>query len=395
MMKAELSRARRPRDLLVCLSHLRWNFVFQRPQHLMTKAAAVFDVIFVEEPEFETIPTAYLRLMSRDGVLVVTPILPKGETDPETVVAVHLRRLLDSFEASRRVVWYYTPMALPLAREIDADCIVYDCMDELSAFRNPPPNLGQREEQLLATCDVVFTGGRSLYEAKCLRHPSVHCFPSSVDVSHFGKARAAGRSEPPDMANIPGPRIGFFGVIDERCDIDLIEGLAALRPDWHFVLIGPTAKIDPSALPQAANLHWLGMKSYAELPACLGALDIGFMPFADNESTRFISPTKTPEFLAAGLPVVSTPIRDVVRDYGEDGLVEIASGVEETHAAIVRLLERPREHWLAQVDARLATLSWDATWQAMHALLRPFLTEGVVPEDIESRQVQFSGVSHV
>lgn len=395
MMNAEPPRIRRPRDLLVCLSHLRWNFVFQRPQHLMIRAAAAFDVIFVEEPEFDAVAATYLRLTSRDGVLVATPVLPHGEGDPEAIVAAHLRQLLASFDAPRRVVWHYTPMALPLVRQIDADCIVYDCMDELSAFRDPPAGLQLREDQLLGRCDLVFTGGRSLHEAKRERHHAVHCFPSSVDVGHFGKAREPGRRDPDDMAAIPRPRIGFFGVIDERCDLPLIEGLATARPDWHFVLIGPTAKIDPDSLPQAANLHWLGMKSYPELPAYLGALDAGFMPFADNESTRFISPTKTPEFLAAGLPVVSTPVRDVVRDYGEPGLVEIASGVEAMEAAIGHVLARQREPWLEAVDQALSSQSWDATWQAMHALVRPFLDQDAVADGAAANDVQRSGVSHV
>lgn len=395
MMNAETPRNRRPRDVLVCLSHLRWNFVFQRPQHLMTRAAAAFDVVFVEEPEFEARATSSIRLMSRDGVLVATPVLPHGEPDPEAAVAAQLNRLLASFGGGRRVVWYYTPMALPLARQVDADCIVYDCMDELSAFRNPPPGLRQREERLLRTCDLVFTGGRSLYEAKRERHPSVHCFPSSVDVRHFGTARHAGQAEPVEFAGIPHPRIGFFGVIDERCDLPLVARLADARPDWHFVLIGPTAKIDPASLPQAPNLHWPGMKTYAELPACLGALDIGFMPFADNESTRFISPTKTPEFLAAGLPVVSTPVRDVVRDYGTNGLVEIAADAVAMEAAIAHLLERPRGEWLARVDAALAHQSWDATWQAMHDLMRPFLGEDETAERAAADPVRYSGVAHV
>jgi glycosyltransferase involved in cell wall biosynthesis len=268
-------------------------------------------------------------------------------------------------EAGRRLIaWFYTPMALEFAGHLAPDVTVYDCMDELSAFRGAPPGLLRLEQALLDRADLVFTGGRSLYEAKRDRHPRVFCFPSSIDAAHFGQARAR-RPDPADQAGIPRPRIGFFGVVDERMDLDLVRALAERRPDWRFVMIGPVAKIDPEALPRLPNLHWLGGKSYADLPAYLSGWDAGFMPFALNESTRFISPTKTPEFLAAGLPVVSTPILDVVRDYGEAGLVEIAEGPAAFADALARALSRPRTEWLKAVDRRLAEISWDRTWEEM------------------------------
>jgi glycosyltransferase involved in cell wall biosynthesis len=255
-------------------------------------------------------------------------------------------------------------MALEFAGHLAPDVTVYDCMDELSAFRGAPPGLLRLEQDLLNRADLVFTGGRSLYEAKRDRHPRVFCFPSSIDAAHFGKARAP-QPDPADQAGIPRPRIGFFGVVDERMDLDLVRALAERRPDWRFVMIGPVAKIDTASLPRLPNLHWLGGKRYADLPAYLSGWDAGFMPFALNESTRFISPTKTPEFLAAGLPVVSTPVLDVVRDYGEAGLVEIAEGPAAFADALARALSRPRTGWLEAVDRRLAEISWDRTWDGM------------------------------
>lgn len=360
------------RSVLLCLSHLRWDFVFQRPQHLMTRAAQDHEVIFFEEPREEPIAGARLDLsLQPGGVLRAVPVLPHGLSVAESFAAQ--RALLDGLLAERAgrrlVAWFYTPMALVFADHIKADVTVYDCMDELSAFRGAPPAMLEMERRLLERADLVFTGGRSLYEAKRDRHPRVHCFPSSIDTAHFGRARGA-VAEPASLAGIPHPRIGFFGVVDERMDLELVAAFAALRPDWQLVMLGPVVKIDAASLPQAPNLHWLGGRSYDELPEYLAHWDMGFMPFALNESTRFISPTKTPEFLAAGLPVISTPVVDVVRDYGEAGLVEIVESAAELAEQADALLARPRAPFLARVDLQLAKNSWDLTWARMAALLR-------------------------
>jgi len=248
--------------------------------------------------------------------------------------------------------------------------IVYDCMDELSAFQGAPPELRQREADLFQQADLVFTGGQSLYEVKRHQHPNVYAFPSSIDVTHFVQARQA-IDDPVDQANIPHPRLGFYGVIDERMDIDLLKGVAIARPDWQLVLIGPIVKIDPASLPQLPNIHYLGGKSYAELPHYLAGWDVALLPFARNESTRFISPTKTPEYLAAGKPVVSTSIRDVVRPYRDLGLVQIADSVPEFVAAVEVALQTAQKdsEWLDRVDAFLAQNSWDKTWASMSHLI--------------------------
>lgn len=377
-IECEATGARRP--TLLVLSHLRWDFVTQRPQHLMTRAARDFDVIFFEEPLFDDAAAPGVDDRQRDGgVRVVQPLLPHGT---DTAAAVDYQRvLLDGLVAGVSgplILWFYTPMALPFARHIAADLIVLDKMDELSAFANAPPLLLALEQELLDLADVVFTGGASMHEAAANRHANIHCFPSSIDAAHFAAARG-GIPEPADQAGITTPRIGFFGVIDERFDIELLRAVAAATPDKQFVMIGPVAKIDPASLPRAANIHWLGGKTYAELPAYLAGWDIGWMPFAINEATKFISPTKTPEFLAAGLPVVSTAIRDVVRPYGEAGLVEIAATRDETLAAFTKVLERPRRDWLAAVDAQLAQGSWDRTWDAMRARMDVILDGTTVP----------------
>jgi UDP-galactopyranose mutase len=354
--------------------------VWQRPQHLLRRAARSFSVVFFEEPTFETGAEPRLNLRETDDVVVANPVLPVGLSGRAAIQAQ--RKLLDGLLTGKpdpAVLWYYTPMALPFSRHLGGSAIVYDNMDELSAFRGASPAMLANEEELLARADLVFTGGFSLYEAKRHRHPDVRPFPSSVDTSHFAAARDYRGSVPSDQVSIPGPRLGFFGVIDERFDVSLLEGMSVLRPDWQFVMIGPVVKIDPGILPRRSNIHWLGRKSYDELPAYLAGWDVGLMPFARNEATRFISPTKTPEFLAAGVPVISSPIADVVRPYGEKRLVRIAETPQEFVACAQAALADRDASWLAEVDRHLAGSSWDLTWAAMNRLIGKKLRPSELP----------------
>jgi glycosyltransferase involved in cell wall biosynthesis len=365
-----------PKPDLVCLSHLRWDFVYQRPQHLMSRFARDRRVFFFEEPVFEDGP-ARLDVSERaGGIRVAVPRLPHG-LPPEEVEAAQrdlLQGLLADHGVADYILWYYTPMALGFSEGLEPSAVVYDCMDELSLFRGAPPSLIDRERRLLKLADLVFTGGQSLYEAKRERHPAVHAFPSSIDAEHFARARRLG-PEPADQAAIPRPRLGYVGVIDERIDLDLLAAAAEARPDWQWVMIGPVVKIDPGSLPRRSNIHYLGMKSYDELPSYLAGWDTALMPFALNESTRFISPTKTPEYLAGGKPVVSTPIRDVVRPYGELELVEIAADPESFVAAAERAMTRygegapARAEWLRRVDDFIARGSWSRTFRHMSDLI--------------------------
>jgi len=341
----------------------------------MSRFAQDRRVIYWEEPEDALPgcePALGVRVCAETGVTVVTPSLPRGL--PEDARDAALKALLDSFLAGEQgpfIRWYYTPMMLPFSRHIAAACTVYDCMDELANFRFAPAQLLELERELFAFADVVFTGGYSLYEAKRDRHPNIHPFPSSVDRAHFAQARAID-AEPADQAQLPRPRFGFYGVVDERMDLELIASLADSHPEWSIVMVGPVVKIDPADLPQRPNLHYLGGKSYDELPTYLGGWDVALMPFAINESTKFISPTKTPEYLAGGRPVVSTPITDVIRHYNDlaglfvaDGAAEFIRKCEEALA-----LAQGSDEWLKEVDAKLANLSWDTTYARMAGLVR-------------------------
>jgi UDP-galactopyranose mutase len=370
---------------IVCLSHLRWNFVYQRPQHLLSRAARHGRVLFVEEPVFGADRAVMEVNESADGVLVAVPRLPEiGDADAQRIQKAFVMEAVARHTPEPYVLWYYTPMALPFTTHLRPAAVVFDCMDELSAFAGAPEALRTYEAELFKKADLVFTGGQSLYEAKRPRHSNVHAFPSSVDAAHFGRARAI-HVDPADQAPIPHLRIGFFGVIDERMDYHLLRGVAAARPLWHLVLVGPTAKIDPAALPRAANIHYLGPKPYAELPAYIAGWDVAMLPFARNDATRFISPTKTPEYLAAGKPVVSTSIRDVVRPYGQQGLARIADTVDGFVAAIeAALAEDPVDRRRA-ADAFLTHLSWDGTWTRMRQLIEQIVAGRPVAHMAEAR----------
>jgi UDP-galactopyranose mutase len=357
---------------LVCFSHLRWDFVYQRPQHLLSRFARTRRVFFIEEPLALSADEAHLELTQRaDGLTVAVPRLPAGISacQADELQASLVEELFAAAGIRRFVLWYYTPMALGATGGLPpALAIVYDCMDELSAFRGAPPELVLREAELFQRADLVFTGGQSLYEAKRRQHPTTHLFPSSVDVAHFARSRTP-QVEPADQAGIPRPRLGFFGVLDERFDADLVAAVADLRPDWHVVLLGPVAKIEAGSLPRRPNIYYLGAKAYADLPVYLAGWDVAMIPFARNAATRFVSPTKTPEYLAAGRPVVSTSIRDVVRPYGEQGLVRIADEPIAFVAAAEAAMAEDAAERLARADACLATTSWDRTWSAMARLI--------------------------
>ena len=338
----------------------------------MTRFARHSRVYFVEEPIFGGLEARLsVSVCPATGVRVVTPMLPQHNEGRGSSTLLHslVQRLLKDDKIDDFIAWYYTPMALEFTSALNPSLTIYDCMDELSAFANAPAALLENERMLYKKADLVFTGGVSLFEAKRSQHERVHLFPSSVDVAHFSKALRI-KEDPADQQPIPRPRIGYVGVIDERMDLGLLDYLAESRPNWQIVLLGPVVKIDPSTLPHRANIHYLGMKKYDELPAYLSSWDVALLPFAQNDATRFISPTKTPEYLAAGLPVVSTPIRDVIRPYGELGLVRIG----KDPAAFLRcveqqLLEGCRPEWQSQVRTYLSKYSWDKTWESMEKLM--------------------------
>jgi len=359
---------------LICFSHLRWDFVFQRPQHLLSRFAKELKVFFVEEPIFDVKEgnDFIKKEVKQRNITVLVPHLVPGRSAElhEQALAALLEDFILENKLSNVIAWYYTPMALAFTQFLKPIVTVYDCMDELSAFVGAPPALKEREAKLFKQADLVFTGGISLYEAKKDYHENIYPFPSSIETEHFGQARQLLR-DPEDQSQIGFPRIGFFGVIDERMDIELVGEVAQLKQEWQFIFIGPVVKIDPANLPKSSNVHYLGMKSYKELPQYISNWNVAMLPFALNESTKFISPTKTPEYLASGKPVVSSAIRDVVKSYGSTGLVNFFGNAREFIAAVEEALRQGNDkQWLDSVDQELAKNSWDLTAQKMLSLIR-------------------------
>ena len=349
--------------MLVAFSHLRWGFVWQRPQHLLSRFAREMPVIVVEEPEDHP-SGADVRVRHDHGVTVVTPLLPNasGKYGFGNHINGQVSRLIESIvpPGADPIYWYYTPMALG-AEPTDTRprLSVYDAMDDLANFRAAPPELRIREARLLAQVDLVFTGGPTLYRQRRDKHPSVHCFPSGVEAAHF--ASPANASPPEGLACRERPILGFYGVIDERLDLPLLAEIADLRPEWTIALIGPVAKIDESAIPERSNIVRFGQQAYEDLPAFLSCFDVALMPFARNDATRAISPTKTLEYLAGGKPVVSTPITDVIDLYGN--VVHIAATANDVVAAAETVLNRTgdeQRRWRAQAAQVVAAHDWDA-----------------------------------
>lgn len=352
---------------LLCFSHLSWNFVFQRPQHLLTRFSKSYQVFYFEEPKIGDSDTYIVNL--QNGVWVVELLITGYDETTNNRIQHLIHKVLKEYKIENYISWYYTPMALQFTSELTPEMVIYDSMDELSAFRFAPPQLLQFEEELFIKADVVFTGGNSLYQAKKSRHHNIHAMPSSIDKEHFGQARSI-QQEPDDQMGIGFPRLGFFGVVDERFDIELLREVSAQRPNWQFVIIGPVVKINPDDLPQASNIHYLGPKTYTELPQYIAHWDIALILFALNESTEFISPTKTPEYLAAGKPVISTAIKDVVQPYGIAGLVQIIDDADSCISAAEKIFaDTEKDGWLTNVDHFLENDSWDYTFSKMNTLI--------------------------
>jgi glycosyltransferase involved in cell wall biosynthesis len=358
---------------LVVHSHLRWDFVWQRPQQILSRLARQHPVLFIEEPMAADGDAGLDISEPHPNVVRVVPRLSAddmGDADRQARAVLPLVQQalrghpLLAGRFGSPVQWFYSPMTAPvLLGQFGARGVVYDCMDELANFRFAPADISAREQFLLARADVVFTGGYQLFEAKSRAHANVHFFGCGVDVDHFGQARGGALAVSPALAGLPGPLLGYFGVIDERLDYGLIAALAEAFPDATVVMAGPLAKVERDQLPAQGNIRWLGQRAYEELPALVKGFDVCLMPFALNDATRYINPTKTLEYLAAGKPVVSTAVADVVRNFGE--VVEVARDNDAFIEAVRRALRETDAARVAEGVARADAATWDATVAAM------------------------------
>ncbi|MXP67984.1 glycosyltransferase family 1 protein (plasmid) [Pantoea sp. Aalb] len=349
--------------VLLVFSHLRWNFVFQRPQHIMSRLAQYYRIFFIEEPIFQVGEPCLLQYQPTSNITVVKPCThikaPGFHDDQINILKSLLINLITNNE--KLLIWFYTPMALPLIDCFQSKAIIYDCMDELSAFRSAPPQLQHRELTLLKYADIIFTGGTSLYESKKHYNSNIYCFPSSVDVAHFEQALDR-NNDHPLQKKIPKFRLGYYGVIDERMDMLLLEAIAKAHPDWQLIMVGPIIKIDVNNLPHMNNIHWFGQQPYEALPHFLAGWDVCLIPFLNNNSTHFISPTKILEYMAAQIPIVSTAIPDVSRHYSD--IVNITfskkSFIEACNRAL-KLTTKERKKLAIKMSKIVANTSWDHT----------------------------------
>ncbi|MCU1497192.1 MAG: glycosyltransferase family 1 protein [Acidimicrobiales bacterium] len=351
------------RDLVV-ISHLRWDWVWQRPQHLISRLAEGRRTWFVEEPREADVDRPVLVTQDVGPVARVWLAVPQGSApagyEPRWVSS-YLEQLPAVVGDTGGIVWLYTALGVEIAAALDPEVAVYDVMDDLSAFKGASPSLALQHLQALRWADLVFTGGRSL-QRSVLQHRAedTYLFASGVEPAHWEKARSGRRRRGRPVA-------GYVGVIDERLDLDLVGRLAQELPEWDLHMVGPVTKIDPADLPWAANLHWLGQRSYDELPEVLRSFDVALMPFALNESTRSISPTKTLEYLAAGLPVVSTRVPDVVDEF--ESIVDLRDDAPGFAAGCREVLDHDLRDRDRKLEPLLAKRDWDRIATRMLALI--------------------------
>jgi UDP-galactopyranose mutase len=371
---------------LIVLSHWRWDFVCRRPQRLMDRMSRHYPVIYVEEPVRAKGPPKLVCKSRGAGIDVLvphTPVEATGFRDEQLrVLGPLLAGYLQQRGIDESIAWFYTPMASPLIATLRPRLVVYDCMDDLSALKHAPAELPQREATLLQAASLVFAAGPALYEAKRKLHPRVHCVPSAVDPARFSPSRLNAFSEQAREADrlqerLPRPRLGFFGIIDERIDLELLDALAAARPDWHVVMAGPVLNLDPASLPRRPNIHWLDRQPQDLLPYLMAGWDVCLMPFASNEATRCISPTKTLEYMAGEKPIVSTAVPDVVALYGD--VVRLARDPAQFIEACAELLRETghqRARRLSNMTNTVFRTSWESTAQCIHELMEHALQAG-------------------
>jgi glycosyltransferase involved in cell wall biosynthesis len=365
---------------IIVHSHLRWDFVWQRPQQLLSRLAVRNRVLFVEEPIYlDDAVTPRLDLSEPlPRVHRAVPMLPgelRGAYDESIVVIREMvRRHLAADGVlggmfARPIQWFYTPMPAPaMIGAFDERAVVYDCMDELSKFRFAPAALVDRERYLMSQADVVFAGGFKLSQSKSKFHSNVHFFGCGVDVAHFATARSADVEVPREIGSLTKPVVGYYGVIDERIDYDLLRVLAESIPEAELVMVGPVVKVDPAELPQGRNIHWLGQRQYAELPAHVKGFDVCLMPFALNEATEYINPTKTLEYMAAGKPIVSTAISDVVHNFTP--VVAVAYSQAQFTDAVRAAIRSPNQELIARGLEQARSNSWESIVSRMERIIR-------------------------
>lgn len=357
-------------DTLLCFSPVRWESVFQRPQHLMSHAAKKWRVFYMEDPTFDENTSApQMALKKHNNLFVVTCKLPKDTSRTDTHTAMHdlLGKLCADYKIVNYGAWYYSPESINYTTDLYPRVVIYDCTSPINSTQS---GLLHAENELITRSDLVFTNGKTLFEAKQNFHPEVYNFPSSIDKEHFMLARLE-LPEPADQEDILYPRLGLYGAIDECFDLDLLQALADRRPDWQFVLVGPVVGIDKDTLPEAENIHYLGEKPYEQMPSYISGWNAALLLVSTSKAAQAHVPTRTAEYLAAFKPMVATPVADIISPYYEMGLVNTADDVFAFESSIEEVLSYDkRKEWKRSIDEFLKTHSWDVSWQQMRHLIK-------------------------
>jgi glycosyltransferase involved in cell wall biosynthesis len=362
---------------IIVHSHLKWDWVWQRPQQFLSRLSKKHRVLFIESPDaVDGLAASKVALREVDdypNVVVLQMQMPASQLADREWADNERRRLLQSVLAGPLgrsfqsvVQWFYDPMAVTaFAGQMNERAIVYDCMDQLSQFKFAPPELVRRERELLALADVVFAGGPKIWEEKRKYNSNCFSYGCGVDLAHFAQAREQDCVVPADVRDLPGPTFGYIGVVDERLDYDLIDKLAKANSTGSVVMVGPSTKVDPAMLPRRANIHWLGGRDYSLLPNYAKAFNVCLMPFALNEATEFINPTKALEYMATATPIVSTPIRDVVRQFSD--IVSVAASPTEFIAACARAAKQPDQSAIRGGVELARKNSWESIVRKLQA----------------------------
>ena len=381
-MKLEILPSAYP---IIVHSHLGWDWVWQRPQQFLSRFSQRHQILFVEGPlpsEEVAVPTPEMREVPEfPNITLLRMKMPASRWDDGAWVDKERRKLVQEVLAGPLglrfrdpIQWFYDPMAVTaFAGHMDERAIVFDCMDQLSQFKGSPKELIRRERELLAIADVVFAGGPKIGRDKIKYNGNTHSYGCGVDIKHFGKARLKSTKIPADVADLPGPVFGFFGVVDERMDYELVAALADAYPQGSVVIIGPMTKIDPAAVPQRPNLHWLGGRDYQQLPSYVKKFDVCLMPFAINEATEYINPTKALEYMATERPIVSTPVEDVVLQF--TGVVKISQTSEEFIRLCGEAVSAPDQAAIKRGKMLSERNSWESIVAAMEGHIADVLTE--------------------
>ncbi len=364
--------------------HLCWDWVWQRPQQFLSRLSARHRILFVEtvgpDPH---LAAPYARFRNADGFPNITILriqFPTWQWRDADFVDRERRRLVQlalesellAGQFENPVQWFYDPMAVKaFARQMNEIATVYDCMDELSKFKGAPPAIVERERELLALADVVFTGGRKMFESKSQFNGNCHFYGCGVDVAHFGQARSESTAVFADIAGLKKPVLGYFGVVDERMDYELVAKLADANPNWSVVIIGPAIKVDPDQFPQRPNLHWLGGREYKDLPAYGKGFDVCLMPFAMNEHTQFINPTKSLEYMATGREIISSAVPDVISNFG--AVVKVAHSHDEFIQLCRQAVERPDQKAIERGLKMASENSWESIVNKLEQHVRDVL----------------------